>query len=322
MPNELALSAEMIDQLCCPVCKQEIRLTNDQLVCQNLECGASFPVVDRVPVLINESNSLFSISDFQKNGNAPIQLQGGKKIVRTLQKLVPGISLNYKAKRNYLKLRSMLLSQNSSARVLVIGSGILGQGMDVLVNHSSLQIVNSDVSFSPNTMLISDAHDIAFKDETFDAVIVQAVLEHVIDPDRCADELYRVLKKGGYIYAETPFMQQVHMKEYDFTRFTHLGHRRLLRKFEEIESGACNGPASALALSFRYLLLSFTKNFVARVVLIALSSYLTFWLKYVDALLINTPGTLDAASGYYFFGQKTGQILSDRDLIKLYRGGF
>ena len=25
-----------------------------------------------------------------------------------------------------------------------------------------------------------------------------------------------------------------HMKEYDFTRFTHLGHRRLFRKFEEI----------------------------------------------------------------------------------------
>jgi hypothetical protein len=36
--------------------------------------------------------------------------------------------------------------------------------------------------------------------------------------------------------------------------------------------------------------------------------------------LINKPGTLDAASGYYFMGRKVEQVLSDLDLIKLYKG--
>jgi len=36
--------------------------------------------------------------------------------------------------------------------------------------------------------------------------------------------------------------------------------------------------------------------------------------------MTNKPSTLDAASGYYFIGNKTDNILSDIDLIKLYKG--
>ena len=43
-------------------------------------------------------------------------------------------------------------------------------------------------------------------------------------------------------------------------------------------------------------------------------------LKYFDYILINKPGSLDAASGYYFMGSKCDQILSDRELINLYKG--
>ena len=35
------------------------------------------------------------------------------------------------------------------------------------------------------------------------------------------------------------------MGRYDFTRFTDLGHRRLLRKFEEVERGPIVGPGMA-----------------------------------------------------------------------------
>ena len=47
---------------------------------------------------------------------------------------------------------------------------------------------------------------------------------------------------------------------YDFTRFTHLGHRRLFRRFEEIESGAVCGPGMTLAWSYTYFLTSFTTS--------------------------------------------------------------
>ena len=45
------------------------------------------------------------------------------------------------------------------------------------------------------------------------------------------------------MYAETAFMQQVVHERYDFTRFTHVGMRRLFRGFRELRSGPVAGPA-------------------------------------------------------------------------------
>ena len=61
-----------------------------------------------------------------------------------------------------------------------------------------------------------------------DLVIIQAVLEHVMYPNKVVSEIYRVLKNDGLIYSETPFMQQVHEGPYDFSRFTESGHRLFL----------------------------------------------------------------------------------------------
>lgn len=52
----------------------------------------------------------------------------------------------------------------------------------------------------------------------------------------------------------------------------------------------------------------------------AFARFTSFYLKYFDPFLIDRPGALDAASGYYFMGRKAGHVLSDRELVKLYRG--
>ena len=237
-----------------------------------------------------------------------------------LIQLVPSISKNMKAKHNYEKLAALLLDRSATARVLVVGGSILGEGMASLAQNRSLELVDTDVSFGPRTMLICDAHDIPFQDESFDGVIAQAVLEHVVDPYQCVEEIHRVLKKDGLVYAETPFMQQVHMGRYDFTRFTHLGHRRLFRRFEEIDSGAVCGPGMALAWSYQYFLLSFAKSKALRALIRAFASLTSFYLKYFDYFLIDTAGGLDAASGHYFMGRKSGHRLSDKELLTLYKG--
>jgi ubiquinone/menaquinone biosynthesis C-methylase UbiE len=170
------------------------------------------------------------------------------------------------------------------------------------------------------TELICDAHDIPFKDEMFDGVIAQAVLEHVVDPIRCVAEIHRVLKTGGLVYAETPFIQQVHMGRYDFTRFTHSGHRRLFRRFTEVASGAICGPGMALAWSYKYFLLSFAESRALRAVLSAFARMSSFFLKYADYYLIHKASSIDGASGVYFIGRKATAILSDRDVIAYYKG--
>ena len=186
--------------------------------------------------------------------------------------------------------------------------------------HPQIRFVNSDIEDGEYTSLISDAHDIPFEDETFDGIVAQAVLEHVADPYRCVAEMHRVLKPDGYVYAETPFMQQVHGAGYsDFTRFTYRGHRRLFRSFEEIDSGPACGPGMALMWSYRYFLLSFARGKRASSLLDKVARVTGFWLKYCDDYLIDKPGAFAAASSYYFMGKKSDHTFSDQELMRLYQ---
>ena len=139
-------------------------------------------------------------------------------------------------------------------RVLVVGRATAGIGFQALLEDPDVECVETDVTFSDRTQIICDAHDLPFADSTFDAVVCQAVLEHVLDPIRVVSEIHRVLVDGGLVYSEIPFMQQVHGGKYDFTRFTLLGHRRLYRCFDEVRSGAQGGPGMALAWSLWYFM--------------------------------------------------------------------
>lgn len=159
-------------------------------------------------------------------------------------------------------------------------------------------------------------------DETFDGVVIQAVLEHVADPYRCVAEIHRVLAANGVVYAETPFMQPVHAGRYDFTRFTDLGHRRLFRQFRAIASGQVGGPGSSLAWVYYYFLLSFVRRRSMRFVARVLAALTAGWLKSLDGVLTRQPASFDAAWGFYFLGEKSDRVLGDRELVQLYRGGY
>ncbi|WP_229415332.1 class I SAM-dependent methyltransferase [Moorena bouillonii] len=268
--------------------------------------------------MINESSSVFKIKNFINPENA--ELNPKPKLERIAINLIPSIILNLKGKRNYKKFTELLLKQTDTPKVLIIGGSVIGQGMEELLSVPAIEIIESDVAFDSRIAVIFDAHNIPFKDNSFDGVIIQAVLEHVVDPSRCVEEIHRVLKKDGLVYSETPFMQQVHLGRYDFTRFTHLGHRRLFRKFEEICSGAVCGPGMALAWSYQYFILSFVKSPMARGLIKVIARLTSFWLKYFDDYLINKSGTFDSASGFYFMGKKSDKKLSYTELITLYRG--
>lgn len=332
MPSDIRLSRAVQETLRCPICKSRLERAGEGLKCAGAACGAEFPVVNGAPILIDEQTSVFSVSDYLPRPDAPNASTGATALAppprrsvknavkQALVRMTPSISANVRGSRNYDRFAERLLAFAPSPRLLVVGGCILGQGMEALANNPAIELVESDVIFGPRTALICDGHQLPFEDASFDGVIIQAVLEHVVDPVRCVEEIHRVLRPGGLVYAETPFMQQVHGGAYDFTRFTHLGHRRLFRKFDELESGAMCGPGMALAWAWQYFLTSFTASGTARLFIRLFAGLTSFFLKYFDPYLINAPGALDAASGYYFMGRKGDTVLSDRELIKLYRG--
>jgi len=315
----MRLSLELLQKTCCPACKSKLRRTETEFICANLSCHSHFPIVNGVPILIDEANSLFSLDAYA--GGSGVYFREHGRIIAWLAQRLPRIGRNLKAEKNYKKFAELLVAGQAGApKVLVIGGGVQGMGAGSLA-EADVQLINTDVALTPATQMVLDAHGIPFEDETFDGVVAQAVLEHVLDPSKCVGEFYRVLKPGGLVYAEVPFMQQVHGGGYDFTRFSHLGLLNLFRRFEVIDSGPCCGPGMALAWSIQHLLLSFTTDRTLRRIIKGLAALTLFPLKYLDRFLIDRPGAFDAASAYFFLGKKAGgDDKFPKQILTLYRG--
>jgi SAM-dependent methyltransferase len=310
----MAHSEFVRQRLRCPACAARIA-AGDVYRCTNERCARSFPVIDGVPILIDEQRSIFTFSDFLAKKRTFFDPHRRRSAWRdALVRLLFDNSIDLRSRSLVAKFAEHVKSAGATPRVLVIGAGERPVPVD------GVELVATDVSLTPHVSIICDAHDIPFDDETFDGVMAQAVLEHVADPNRCAEEMHRVLKREGIVFSDTPFMQQVHGGAYDFTRFTHLGHRRLFHRFEEIESGASSGPGVALTWSWRYFLLAFTTSRLLTRLLRVMAKVTSFWWKYFDRMLLDRPGALDGASGTYFIGRKSDTTITDREIVRSYRG--
>jgi len=91
-------------------------------------------------------------------------------------------------------------------------------------------VINLEVIAYPGTDIQAVNERLPFQDETFDAVFSFAVLEHVKDPFRSAQEISRVLKKGGILYCVVPFLQPLHGYPNHFFNMTSQGLRNLFDK--------------------------------------------------------------------------------------------
>ena len=283
--------------------------------------GARFPIVDGVPILIDEDRSLFRLADFTAAGPA-VPPSIGRRLRAAVRARLGGSPVS---ERNFARLADLLDARHAASgreqRVLVVGGGILGYGMDALVGRSGIALVETDVYVGPRTQVVCDAHDLPFADGTFDAVVIQAVLEHVLDPPRVVAEIGRVLAPDGLIYSEIPFMQQVHEGAYDFTRYTRTGHRRLLRCFDELDSGAVSGPAVSLVWAVRYLAVALAgPSRRAQKLADLLARLLTLPLVPLDRMLLDRPAALDGASGTWVLGRLRAAPVPDRDVIAGHRG--
>jgi len=94
--------------------------------------------------------------------------------------------------------------------------------------------------------LVGDAKSLPFNDNTFDIVLCTEVIEHVENPHKALNELFRVTKKGGYVVLTT--QNKVFKPVFDFLSFIgirpyhgnenwlHINNlRRLIRKHGKID---------------------------------------------------------------------------------------
>ena len=94
-----------------------------------------------------------------------------------------------------------------------------------------------DVQQYPHTDIVCNTTKLPFPDAIFDAVISQAVFEHIPNPFQTAKELHRILKPGGIIFIDTAFMQPLHGDPSHYFNMTLHGLRLVMSDFEELRSG-------------------------------------------------------------------------------------
>jgi len=71
------------------------------------------------------------------------------------------------------------------------------------------------------------ALNLPFKSESFDTVLSTQVLEHVPEPKKMLEEVYRVLKNGGCLILTAPMIWGLHEIPNDYYRYTEYGLRYL-----------------------------------------------------------------------------------------------
>jgi SAM-dependent methyltransferase len=266
-------------------------------------------------VLINPEKSIFDTP------SETIVMRDGGPRKHWIKALIPEMGHNLNAGRGFVMFKNEIKRRtDGQATVLVIGAGQGGLGTSDLYNDQAIKTINSDILPSANLDIIADAHYLPIADSSCDGVVIQAVLEHVLDPAGVVAEIHRVLKPGGVVYAETPFMQMVHERAYDYTRFTDLGHRNLFKYFSEIDRGITGGAGMSLAWAWCYFLRAFTSGKRSALAAVVLGRFMTFPLLFIDGWLAQKPGSYDACSGCYFLGTKSDRPITHTQLVESFRG--
>lgn len=303
---------DIIGMLRCPRSGSKLTRVDNKLVSASGAEMMEYEFVDDCPVLIDFEKGILKKEGIETLFNYidRSEYTGFLKFLRGL------VSPQQKETvENTARLIKLLLATKDTARLLIVGGGTIGQGIECLYHNARIEVVSFDIYVSPNVQFVADGHSIPLPDGSFDGVIIQAVLEHVLEPITVVSEIYRVLKQDGIVYAETPFLQHVHEGAYDFTRYTESGHRYLFKDFELIGSGTCGGAGTQLLWSIdNFVRGVFRSRRVGKVIKLGF-----FWLQYFDRI-IPKPYNIDAASGVFFLGRKQSLPINGNEAIAHYKG--
>lgn len=311
----LLADTEVAPLLVCPRCRCHLVEAADGVLCSSEACALSasgpFPLIESWPVLVDFEQSVVEPPGWDRR---PVQAGRNRWSIDQLPRRLRSWwkPRNRVAERN---VEALLRQTGPSPLVLVIGGGTIGNGVEAIYADPRTRVIAFDIFPTPLVQFIADAHRIPLASGSVDAVLIQAVLEHVLDPPAVVEEIHRVLRPDGLVYAETPFLQQVHAGPYDFTRYTSSGHRYLFRAFEEIDAGPVAGPGTQMLTSVDHLVRGLSRSELAG----KLARALFFWLRYLDVLVPRT-FAMDDASAYFFLGRRAERELSRAEIIDYYGG--
>lgn len=159
--------------------------------------------------------------------------------------------------------------------------------------------LNLDFSTYPD--IFSDVTRVPLKEKSVDCIICTEVLEHLTDPQACVNEIHRLLRDQGLVFASVPFFYPVHADPYDFQRFTEDGLRYLFRNFRSVEVYRMGGYAGVLGLLLELAILDIERNSHKAKLMAWAMKWVAHWLCWYDIAVFNknTPRWNKYTTGYF-----------------------
>lgn len=187
--------------LACPRCGGALASQELHLVCQT--CAVQHPIRGGVPILL------------------PAGVQDAGAIVASAEDRV--------SRHPYSARAEEIIEAHAPGWVLDLGAGGKLERRE--------NVVQIDIFRYPSVDVVGSADCIPFGDNSFDAVISQAVFEHLQYPEWAVSEVRRVLKPGGIAKIDTAFLQPEHGYPHHFYNATETGLLHWFRDFDIEWSG-------------------------------------------------------------------------------------
>ena len=217
---------------------------------------------------------------------------------RGIYRLIPNLTWQCEE-----QVASVLARVGNGAKVVDLGAG---------GRRISPKTVALDFVAGPGTNVVGDVQRLPFRDGSVDLVFATGLFEHVEDERAVIGEIRRVLKTGGLVHVEIPFLEAYHEDPIDVRRLTADGLDRAMRRagFKTLRRGGHIGPTVALvSLAARWGALWFEGDGkVAKILSFATftGASIVLWpLKFLDRLLSRKKGAHGLSMGVYFTGEKT-----------------
>lgn len=98
-------------------------------------------------------------------------------------------------------------------------------------------------------LVVADGQHLPLADDSYDTVLSIQVLEHVFEPMRMLEELYRVVRPGGVVVLMVPQTANIHLAPHHYQNFTRYWLDESARRLgaEVVEQHVLGGAWSSIA---------------------------------------------------------------------------